>query len=204
MCGRYLLDIDIENLEVIYEIVNRGSIDANWRVTNPGRSVFPTNQVPVVLQDRMGLMQWGYHLPSVKGPIINCRIESLMEKPFYNEALALRRVVVPASAYFEWRTINGPKAPYTIGMDSGLGLPMAGVYFKEKDGAGWAFALVTTPSCGRIATLHHRMPLLLNPEQLEIWRNRDLKLKPNHIEKWADQGAFEGFLKVTEGIQVAV
>ncbi len=202
MCGRYLLDIDIENLESIYDIVNKGEIDAQWQLTNATSSptIFPTNRVPVVYTERLGLMQWGYHLPSVKGAIINCRIESLMDKPFFQEALAKRRIVIPASAYYEWRTLNGPKEPYTVFSKSHATLHIAGVFFKNPESNMWGFAVVTTPASGAIKEIHHRMPLLLSLDQLSKWRTVSNQLKPRDIVLWADQSKTSSEIEVNQGL----
>lgn len=221
MCGRYLLDIDIENLEIIYDIVNRGSIDADWRVANkpprevsfqledgrPSPAVFPTNSVPVVLEDRIGLMPWGYHLQRIKGPILNCRIETLMEKPFYQEAVASRRLVVPASAYYEWQTLRAPKVPFTVYPLAGETLHLAGIYFKEVDANGrakWRFALVTTPAYGPVATIHDRMPLLLDPEQLKLWRTRQQRMTPRDLEAYIDQSRQAEALGLYAGVALSL
>lgn len=221
MCGRYLLDIDIENLEIIYDIVNRGSIDADWRFANkpprdssfltadgsPSPAVFPTQRVPVVLEDRIGLMSWGYHLPTVKGPILNCRIETLMEKPFYQEAVASRRVVVPASAYYEWQTLRAPKVPFTVYPKSGSLLHLAGVYFKEADASGgsaWRFALITTPAYGAAATIHDRMPLLLDAPALQLWRQRQHRVTPQQLQGLFDQRERAEDLSLYRGVSLSL
>lgn len=217
MCGRYLLDTDIEDLEEIYRIVNRGQLDhVHNGISNHTHHgmVYPTNTVPVIVspegQPQVDLMGWGYQVPHVKGPIINARWETLTEKirgkSHFSEALAHRRCIVPASAYYEWQSVNGDKRPFTIGanptgssgessIDSKLIgnkaqqklplLAMAGVYFKALDGS-WRFAIVTKPSTDQIAQIHDRMPFLLSSEGIARWL--DHRLHQDHFYQWDVMG----------------
>lgn len=200
MCGRYLLDIDIENLEIIYDIVNKGE------VVYPGASgglVYPTNNVPVIYQDRLGLMHWGYHLGAIKGPIINCRVETLMEKPAYIKALAKRRVLIPASAYYEWQNIGGIKKPYTISPQGHNPLSMAGVFFKSQDinkNPHYGFAVVTRPANADISSIHHRMPLLLDSKQAQQWRGQE-PIRPQDLKQWLDASDSNMPIIISEGLQ---
>lgn len=217
MCGRYLLAVDVDNLEIIYDIVNRGTIDADWQLANKppkdprfidassglSRTLFPTHLAPVIMDKRMGLMAWGYHLSTVKGPIINCRIESLIDKPFFHEALAKRRVLVPASAYYEWQTLQGPKVPFTIAPKVPGLLNFAGIYFKEVDNWGqtaWRFALITTPAVGRVASIHDRMPLILSGDRMVQWVSRSEIVKPSHLSQWLINPQHGEGLRLFEGI----
>lgn len=188
MCGRYLLDTDIEELEEIYRIVNRGQLD---HIHNG--LVYPTNTVPVIVcpegQRKMDLMGWGYEISHVKGPIINTRWEKLIEKKavgsFFTEALAHRRCIIPATAYYEWRTVNGDKRPFTIKAESfergAPQLAMAGVYYKALDST-WRFAIVTRPPTEQIAAIHDRMPLLLSSEETTQWL--DHRLDEKNFYQW--------------------
>src|SRR3984893_11986548 len=62
------------------------------------------------------LLTWGL-IPSWstdgKG-FINARAETLQEKPSFSESFRLRRCLIPADGFFEWKRMGREKRPYYI------------------------------------------------------------------------------------------
>ncbi len=146
----------------------------------PNCNVCPTNPVHVVRQDEAGralvAMRWGFLPHWVKagtaGPLlINARAETLADKPAFRAAARERRCLIVASGFYEWTK-------------SGDGARLAW-YFRRADGAQIAFggvwqtwghearratcAIVTTPANARVADIHNRMPLILEPVDWPLW-----------------------------------
>ena len=48
------------------------------------------------------------------------RAETAAEKPSFREAMKKRRCLVPADGFYEWRTEEGRKQPFRIGMKGGV------------------------------------------------------------------------------------
>jgi putative SOS response-associated peptidase YedK len=69
-----------------------------------------------------------------------------------------RRCLVVASAFYEWKKVGGAgkKQPHVIKRADGLPVVFAGLV-DATDGC----AIVTAPASGLIATLHDRMPVVL-------------------------------------------
>jgi putative SOS response-associated peptidase YedK len=169
MCGRYLLDIDLENLEEIYEIVNKASTVFNTSI------IYPSQSAPVIIrhhnENRLGNMQWGYSLPNISRPIINSRLESLSTNTYLNHAYHHHRCVVPASLYYEWKGVK-PKTPYSIYPSDAPLFSFAGLYFKQNNKLGsptWCYAIITQPADNPIKEIHPRMPLILDKSSVIPW-----------------------------------
>ncbi|MDQ4132054.1 MAG: SOS response-associated peptidase [Actinomycetota bacterium] len=126
---------------------------------------------------RLGTMQWGLvpswaASPSAGPRPINARMETLEEKPAFAEALARRRVIIPADGFFEWRTTADGKQPYFISARSRKPLALAGLWdrWTAPDGADLlTCAIVTTPANDLVAPLHDRMPALLPVDTWAAW-----------------------------------
>jgi putative SOS response-associated peptidase YedK len=138
------------------------------------------------------VMRWGLvpswaKDPSVGARMINARAETAADKPAFRKALAARRCLLPADGWYEWKRADGGKQPYFVtGGTAGPGgtgpssLALAGVWEfwrgGGRDGGGdrvISAAVLTTAAVGPLAGIHHRMPLLLVPEDWDAWLDPD-------------------------------
>ena len=93
------------------------------------------------------------------------------EKPMFRSAFKRTRCIIPASGYYEWRTVNGAKQPYYFNVfDAGV-LSIAGLWDEWKDIESGQPLLSCTMSvteanefAGRI---HDRMPVFLAADSFE-------------------------------------
>jgi putative SOS response-associated peptidase YedK len=143
-------------------------------------NVCPTTRVHVVRAGptgrRLSALRWGF-LPSwykspTDGPLlINARAETLAEKPAFREAARSRRCLIPADGFYEWTRAGTARQPWYIRRRDGAALVMAGLW------QGWArdgevletCAIVTCAANESIARLHHRMPVIVEPEDWPLW-----------------------------------
>lgn len=96
---------------------------------------------------------------------INARAEGIASRPAFRNAFYRNRCIIPADAFYEWQSSAGVKAPYRFEMrDKGL-FGMAGVY-EEKTGT---FAIITAAASALVRTVHHRMPVILEPRHEALW-----------------------------------
>jgi putative SOS response-associated peptidase YedK len=58
----------------------------------------------------------------------NARAESVAEKPMFRSAFKRNRCIIPASGYFEWKTMPDGKQPYFISAADGGVLSIAGLW----------------------------------------------------------------------------
>lgn len=73
MCGRYYVEADDMTLEImqVVEEINRKKLNKHT-----GKDLVPTDYAPVITQQGITAMQWGFTLPDRKAPIINARSET--------------------------------------------------------------------------------------------------------------------------------
>lgn len=165
MCGRYTLmtDEDCQDLEAIVREVSRAT---GTQVKTDG-DIYPTNNAPVLL-NREGrrladLFQWGFPNFYRKGVIINARAETAEDKPLFRPCLPNGRCVIPAAGFYEWDT-DKRKIRF---FQPARALYMAGLY-RVYDGRP-CYVILTTAANSSVADVHDRMPLVLQPDQLDPW-----------------------------------
>ena len=124
--------------------------------------------------------------PTMLPLMINARAEGLPESPAYRWAFKYRRCLVPASGFYEWRDArradrSSPSSPAARRAErcnqlfafAGLWETWLGADGSEIDTA----AIVTTEASEFLRPLHERMPVVLAPEDHELWLSADTTLK---------------------------
>jgi putative SOS response-associated peptidase YedK len=172
VCGRYTLYHDEQDLTELFEL------DAfAWA---PRYNIAPTQTVPIVregpagrerLDARWGLVPaWVKEPASFKALLFNARSETVGEKPSFRDAARSARCVVPASGFYEWRAEDGGKRPYYVHRRDGAPMAFAGLYAERARGepARSATILTTEPN-ELMATLHDRMPVVLEAGAFDRW-----------------------------------
>jgi putative SOS response-associated peptidase YedK len=174
MCGRFVITSPPAALRQIFGYVEQPNFP-------PRHNIAPTQPIPVVIFENgarhFRLMRWGL-LPSwVKDPrkfslLINARAETVREKPAFKNAIRRRRCLVPADGYYEWQASGQGKRPYFIHRRDGAPMGLAGLAEtwigpngEELD----TVAIVTAAAGADLATLHHRVPVSITPDDFERW-----------------------------------
>jgi putative SOS response-associated peptidase YedK len=147
----------------------------------PRAHVAPGQPIAVVRmengQRRFALVRWGFIPAWVKEvkpgkPMINARGETVLEKPSFRNAMRRRRCLVPADGYYEWSGPEGRKTPYHVQRkDRGL-FALAGLWehWMGADGSELETAiLMTIAPNSELSAIHDRMPVIIAPEDYEIW-----------------------------------
>ena len=170
MCGRYYIAEDdaAEELRQIIDAVNRRNPDAKT-----SGEIRPGDAVPVLanspsLQPCAYAMRWGYTLPDGK-LLFNARSETAADKALFQDGMAQRRCLIPATCYFEWEHHGREKIKYAIAPEGSRMLYLAGIYRKEGNRA--ACAILTREPAESIAFIHNRMPVILPAEAVSDWLN---------------------------------
>ncbi|PWN54841.1 SOS response-associated peptidase [Abyssibacter profundi] len=110
--------------------------------------------------------------PKLKFATFNARGETLADKNTFRGAWQhSQRCVVPASGYFEWTGPKGNKQCHYVTSGDEAGLALAGLWecWQRADATVHSFTIVTVAAAEHISWLHHRMPLMLRPDQLDTW-----------------------------------
>lgn len=104
---------------------------------------------------------------------INCRYETMYEKPsFRGAAGAGRRCLIPVSGFFEWHTQGKQKYPFYIHPQKEEIVSIAGLWDEWADPATgevhYTYTMLTQPANELMAKIHNskkRMPCLLTRAQ---------------------------------------
>jgi putative SOS response-associated peptidase YedK len=126
----------------------------------------------------MGLhSSWAKDLKTLK-PMINARVETIAEKPFFRSALKERRCLIPADGFFEWKvdSSTGQKTPTYIFPSNKRLFTFAGLWDQWISPDGEVLrtcSIITMPSNSYMETIHHRMPAILPMEYEQSWLNSE-------------------------------
>ena len=119
---------------------------------------------------------------------INARSETVFEKGSFKEAYKQRRCLIPLNGYFEWKkdAVSKKSIPHFIVSADEDYFVFAGIYESWYDNTQedtiLTCALLTTEPNEKIATLHDRMPVILQAHQWELWLdNRSSKRELNKL-----------------------
>ena len=167
MCGRISFSFNRAELLATYSWL-RDAPDQEARY-----NIAPTDPVVAVSPHRAELVRWG--IDGRKGGLFNIRAETAITKPYYHRLLLGQRILVPASHFYEWRTVGGRRMPIAISREDGKVLNLAGL-LGTWEGRLAATILTTVPN-GDIVPLHNRMPVVLNDDDAATWVLEDLSLE---------------------------
>ena len=163
------------------------ALPANDLPQIPNYNVCPTNEIHTISSEnglrRLRPMRWGfiphwYKTPSDGPLLINARAETIAEKPAFRSACRERRCLVPASGFYEWtKDKDGKRLPWYIYPSEGEILAFAGVWqvWEKGDEPLTTCAIVTTDANEAVSAIHHRMPVVLAPEDWPKWLGEDGK-----------------------------
>lgn len=159
------------------------AVPANDLPDVPNYNMCPTNQVHTIsLQDgsrRLSAMRWGfiphwYKKPNDGPLLINARSETIAEKPAFRQACRTRRAVILATGFYEWTRDGETRLPWYIARNDGAPLAFAAVWQDwtakgSDDPPLRTAAIVTTGANTPMSAIHHRMPVILEPEDVALW-----------------------------------
>ncbi|MEY5004327.1 MAG: hypothetical protein RLZZ594_357 [Actinomycetota bacterium] len=195
MCGRFVVARTVGEIQTIFEVD-----EIIGDVPGISYNVAPTQQIAMIVDRsfekdengaplgelsreihsaRWGLVPRWSKGPAEGAPLINGRIESLLEKPSFKDSVVRRRCVIPASGYYEWQVAaDGTKQPFYINAGTDGMFALAGLYEWWADpskAAGdptrWLLSAttLTKASCPDLAHIHDRNPVLLSADTFDAW-----------------------------------
>ena len=211
MCGRFVVAGPTRDLVNLFDV----DLPAE-DLPEPSWNVAPTDRVPIVIDTipkgadpedepvrRLEAARWGL-VPGWAKDIkvgvtaFNARIESAAEKPHFKNAVTKRRAIVPATGYYEWKTVDGVKTPYFIHLPEGELLVFAGLYEWWRNPAEgddspnkWLLStsILTRDAAGELADIHDRMPVFLSPELMDEWLDPHSQGTPELLDEVSAGGA---------------
>lgn len=188
MCGRYTLT------DPGAELLRHFQLPALPDDYRPRYNIAPSQPVTAIIADdtgrRAGSLQWGL-IPrwakdaSISHRLINARAETVAEKPSFRHALRRRRCLIPADGFYEWQSRNGRKQPVRfVAADGGL-FAFAGLWESWRPPPGakldpalpdvvYTCTIITTEANDVVRPVHHRMPVIVDPDDYDLWLDRNV------------------------------
>jgi putative SOS response-associated peptidase YedK len=180
MCGRFAFFSPREAVTAMF------AVDFPLEL-EPRYNIAPTQYVVALRHgdDNAGspqaaMLRWGL-VPSwakdiaIGNRMINARAETVREKPSFRAAFKRRRCVILADGYYEWRKVDVGKQPYFISMLNSVPFAMAGLWETWEDAGATldTCTIITTAANKVLAPVHHRMPIVMSPEDARYWMSPD-------------------------------
>lgn len=185
MCGRFVRTLDPATLAA-YLGVDETAEEAE-EAPAPSYNVAPTDPVYAVTErrerHRMEVMRWGlipHWASDRKGPLnINARAETVSVTPAFRDSLRRRRCLIPADGFYEWEPKQSGRRPHYVTLAAGEPMVFAGLWaaWRDPESEDWVLscAIITTAANRRLADIHTRMPVILEPESWDMWLDRELR-----------------------------
>lgn len=215
MCGRFVASRPVEEIAELLEVddieVPSELVEPRWNVAPQASVLGVTARVPrqpahapdegdgtadadtgpVEARTRLTVYRWGLvpswaKDPSVGNKMFNARAESLLDKPAFRTALAKRRCLVPADAFYEWEKGSGSRAspgrrqPWIFRPPDDDILTFAGLWEAwrprqadpETGEVGeWLLSctIITSDANEVVAPVHDRMPVIVPAGDRAAW-----------------------------------
>lgn len=183
MCGRYHLTRIKEEIEKMFGVEVED--DEELQTYNAA----PSQNLPLVASNKPGIIQrfkWGL-IPSwskdesIGFKMINARIETLKEKPSFKSLVDEKRCAVITDGYYEWQKLdNTNKQPWRICKKDQNLFAYAGLWTSWKNPENKiinTFTIITTEPHQTLATIHNRMPVMINPDVVNAWLMNEIQLE---------------------------
>ena len=184
MCGRMNVNAD-PIVEWIYKL-----LEIPFSTTS-NDDLRPTQEVATIATLNGGIQQldttWGIKPSWSKKLLINAQGESVAMKKTFQDSFKTRRCLVPCTGWYEWRDEgDSTKQKYLFTQANGDPLLMAGIWYDNSK-ISQLVTLTTEPN-DKCAKIHKRMPVLIQPENIDTWLNASTKdaqslIEPLHSDK---------------------
>lgn len=180
MCGRFTQYFTWADLVELYGLT--GAIPT----LEPHYNIPPTSQI-LTIRGKPGrhyasTMRWnlipaGWREGDPPPPymLYNTRADSIDVKPSFREAFKNRHCIVPATGFYEWK-VEGQgktkrKRPFYMTMYDGTLMSLAGIWNEHeiKGERVLSVAIITTEANEKLANIHDRMPVLIEPWDIDNW-----------------------------------
>lgn len=175
MCGRTSIAVDAADVEARFDVQTTAAV----REYLPRYNVGPGDGLLAITNERADtadVLEWGF-VPAwaddpEDGPRpINARAGGVRENDLFREAFAERRCLVVADGFYEWHGDRGRKQPYRVVRRDREPFAFAGIWSQwEGDGrTRTSTAILTTEPNEVVASIHDRMPVLLERDEEATW-----------------------------------
>ncbi|MDA8746633.1 SOS response-associated peptidase [Litoreibacter sp.] len=181
MCGRFAAGdmTQAQMLAIMQRFLYGVEVGSDENATT-GYNIKPTNPVFAICNEngsnKLVSARWWFVPNWHKGDVkewkqttFNALIETAFKEPTFRKAWNSHRCVIPAVGYYEWTGSMENKLPNYVTLDRNEPfIYFAGLHSTLSDGTKTC-AILTREAEPEISDIHHRMPVILNKEQIKGW-----------------------------------
>ncbi len=167
MCGRYVITKPVSKTIDIVKTNIKVEDEDNF-------NAHPTQKLPIIKSYTNGkaleICEWGL-VPNWSkkldkfSPLINARLETLVEKITFKNLIQTSRCLVLADGYYEWKRNKDNKIPFYFTRKDKELIFFAGIFQNNQ------FCIITRQASEKISEIHHREPLIVNKSQISNYLN---------------------------------
>jgi len=186
MCGAQIMPYTWREIWERYNYYLHGIKDARPNDIQPHYALRPSMSSPIVrIHDgeteicnaRWGVVPSWWKKDKPPGKTFNARRESIEDqlsgkRGMWAPPMKTNRCLVVTGGYFEWTGPRDDKLPWFIHMPDREMFSFAGLAGWNPD-YGVSYYIITQPPSDNIEDLHHRMPVVIRPENYSSWLSAD-------------------------------
>ncbi len=172
MCGRFSLAMEAKLLCEMLGARPAGPETDAWK---PSWNIAPSQSAPVLSSakgGRLSLNPWGARLGGRF--VFNVRSETLANPSSPLLKLPLRRCLVPADGFYEWKGSGRAAEPYLLTLQGSPLMLFAAVLLPGEGGFAAALAIVTCEAKEPLSSIHSRSPAPLDGSAAMAWTDPSL------------------------------
>jgi putative SOS response-associated peptidase YedK len=162
MCGRYRFTTEAwnEKMTALVDLMER-YYPGGYKTGD----ILPGDTAPAMIarQEKIVPVPAVFGFPGFQPGrlLINARAETAAEKKTFAECLKERRVILPATGFYEW---DAEKTKYLFTVDALTVFYLCGLY-KIVDGL-CRFVILTRPANASMVETHARMPVIVGEDEV--------------------------------------
>jgi putative SOS response-associated peptidase YedK len=180
MCGRFAFYSPREAVLSVFGVSPPFGLEPHYNIA-PTQLVTAiragADSGPEAVGLRWGLVPFWAQDPAIGNRLINARAETLAERPAFREAWKLRRCVILADGFYEWRSAKpgsrprSARRPFYVAAADRQPMAFAGLWERWEQGAVplETCTIITTAANRALRELHDRMPVILATDAWRIW-----------------------------------
>lgn len=178
MCGRFTLRTSLTEVGRLFGVVPPTGLIPRYNIA-PTQLILGIRAVDG--QREAAMFHWGLipswaDDPKIGNRMINARSDSVPTSSAYRKSFKQRRCLIVADGFYEWRQ-SPPKQPFYFRRPDQQPFALAGLWdrWHRDEQTIESCTIITTDANATVEPVHHRMPVILSPEDYEAWLDPEFR-----------------------------
>jgi len=176
MCGRFALKAPPRSIQEHFHLPETVTLSPRYNIA-PSQAIAVVRHLQGNRYRQLDMLRWGL-IPGwakdmkIGYKMINARSETLAQKPSFRTAFKKRRCLIAADGFYEWKHTGKTKQPFYVQLKKGTVFGFAGLWESWNSPDGYCVescTIITTSPNELVREIHDRMPVILHPEQYDLW-----------------------------------